>query len=56
MKNYKQLLMDFYLALLSYDNHDRFKRAILLELSYELNENPDTVRRIFERMVEEDKG
>lgn len=57
LKNRKQLLADFYLELLAIPKgqYEPLKRQVLLCLSDELVEHPDTVQRIFERMTEEDK-
>ena len=62
MKNYKQMLGDFYLKLLAIPSHSQFRTnnqhlyaGLRHSLAKELNENEETVQRIFERMAEEDK-
>ena len=61
MKNHKQLLADFYLALLSISVTDKFRihnqglySAVRSALADELGEDQETVQRIFERMAAED--
>lgn len=62
MKNRKQILMDFYLAILAIPPNSMF-RALNQKLyastrdaiAYELCEDAETVQRIFERMALEDK-
>lgn len=62
MINRKQMLMDFYLVLLSFPPDSMF-RSINQKLyastrdaiAYELNEDAEVVQRIFERMALEDK-
>lgn len=54
MKNHKQLLMDFYLELLKRNGYEQLKLAVLVNLSRELEETPEIVQRIFERMASED--
>lgn len=61
MKNHKQLLMDFYLALLAIPFNDKFRISnqmlyseVLYHLAVELDESQETVQRIFERMAQED--
>lgn len=56
MKNHKQLLADFYLELLAIPNYHHLKYAVLKELSDLLEEDMYTVKRIFERMAQEDKA
>jgi hypothetical protein len=60
--NKKQLLADFYLALLSVpvDNlfrlmHQELYASVRNAMAIELNENAEVVQRIFERMLQEDK-
>lgn len=62
MKNHKQLLMDFYLELLAISPLDRFRALnqdlygqVLHTLAKELNEEPQIIQSIFERMIQEDK-
>lgn len=62
MKNRKQILMDFYLAILAIppDSVFRFINQKLYAstrdaIAYELNEDAEVVQRIFERMAVEDK-
>lgn len=62
MKNHKQLLADFYLALLAIPFQDRFRllnqnlyASVLFSLARELGEDREAVQRIFEKMVLEDK-
>jgi len=62
MKNHKQLLADFYLALLAIPLHSKFRidnqhlyAGLRHSLAKELNEDEGTVQRIFERMATEDK-
>lgn len=62
MKNHKQLLMDFYLALLNVPHHAKFRTdhmhlyaGLRHSLAKELGETEETVQRIFERMAAEDK-
>lgn len=61
MKNHKQLLADFYLALLAIPeagpnyNFGNLKYETLKALAGMLDENEYIVQRIFERMAEEDK-
>jgi hypothetical protein len=55
----KKLLMDFYLELLSRQYDNDYQHAWLADhvrnaLAFELNEQPETVQRIFERMANED--
>ncbi len=61
MKNNKQLLADFYLALLGIPIEDRFRilnqnlyGVVRSTLAKELGEDDEIIQRIFERMVEED--
>jgi hypothetical protein len=57
MKNHKQLLADFYLALLGSSTRFEYfdlKENVLCELAANLKEDVGTVRRIFERMAAED--
>lgn len=61
MKNHKQLLADFYLALLAINPNDRFRienqklyAEIKSILAYELDSDDETIQRIFERMADED--
>lgn len=55
MKNHKQLLADFYLALLAIPEfHPALRAATLSILAFELDEDVITVQRIFERMAAED--
>lgn len=58
MKNHKQLLADFYLELLAIPNpptHILITRiSVCTSLAIELGESPETVERIFEKMVTED--
>lgn len=61
MKNHKQLLADFYLALLAIPFQDRFRllnqnlyASVLFSLARELGEDREAVQRIFEKMVSED--
>lgn len=61
MKNHKQLLADFYLALLSIPMNDGFRATnqmlygtVRAVLAYELDSDDETIQRIFERMAEED--
>lgn len=60
--NRKQLLSDFYLALLAEPATSLFRlmhqplyAATRNALAQEINETPETVQRIFERMAQEDK-
>jgi hypothetical protein len=62
MKNHKQLLADFYLALLSIPPNDRFRilnqrlyAEVCSTLSKELHEDEESIQRIFEKMALEDK-
>ena len=57
----KQLLMDFYLAILSIHpeepfrtNHMHLYAGLRQSLAKELDEDEETVQRIFERMAMED--
>jgi len=60
MKNRKQLLADFYLDLLAIHSddfkfaHSRLYTETLNSLAYELQEEIDIVKNIFERMASED--
>ena len=61
MKNHKQLLADFYLALLSISATDKFRienqelyATVRESLAGLLFEDVETVQRIFERMAAED--
>ncbi len=61
MKNHKQLLADFYLALLGIPLEDRFRilnqnlyGAVRNAIAQELGEDDEIVQRIFERMAAED--
>lgn len=56
MKNHKQMLADFYLELLAVPDYDKLKFAVLIELSKLLGEEMSTIKRIFERMAQEDKA
>jgi hypothetical protein len=60
-KNHKQLLADFYLALLAIPPTDKFRALsqslyanVLHCLAAEIGEDAETVQRIFERMAAED--
>jgi hypothetical protein len=60
--NYKQLLADFYLSLLTIPAHSSFRLDNQLlyattrdALATELFETPEAVQRIFERMAQEDQ-
>lgn len=62
MRNRKQLLMDFYLVLLSFPPDSMFRilnqklyASTRDAIAYELNEDAEVVQRIFERMAVEDK-
>lgn len=62
MRNHKQILMDFYLELLTVPFEDKFRilnqslyAEVLATLAVELKEDRETVQRIFERMAQEDK-
>lgn len=62
MKNHKQLLMDFYLNILSIPPLDRFRALnqdlyamIRDKLAIELDCDSETVQNIFERMAKEDE-
>lgn len=62
MKNHKQLLADFYLALLAIPAHSpsrilnqRLYTEVLNCLAKELGEEREAVQRIFEKMALEDK-
>lgn len=46
--------MDFYLELLKRNGYEQLKLAVLVNLSRELEETPEIVQRIFERMASED--
>jgi len=61
-KSPKQLLMDFYLALLAIPATERFRglnqdlyAMIRDKLAKELDTDPETVQNIFERMAQEDR-
>lgn len=60
MKNHKQLLADFYLALLSIPMNEfritnqKLYATVREVLAYELDSDNETIQRIFERMAEED--
>lgn len=61
MKNHKHLIADFYLELLAIPLDDKFRRSnqslyiiILLSLARELEQDEETVQRIFEAMAMED--
>ena len=61
MRNRKQLLADFYLALLALPN-DAWRTnnkclyaEVLATLSADLDEAPETVQNIFKRMAREDQ-
>ena len=60
MKNHKQLLADFYLALLSYPpfhkmrGHQSLYAEVRAALASELGESEFTIQLIFERMADED--
>lgn len=61
MKNHKQLLADFYLALLAIPATDIFRirnqalyAQVLYAVAYQLGEEKETIQRIFERMTAED--
>lgn len=63
MKNHKQMLADFYLELLAISPMNKFRYSnqplygIVREaLAAELDEDAETVQRIFERMAQEDKA
>lgn len=60
--NRKQLLMDFYLVLLSFPPESMFRllnqklyASTRDAIAYELNEDAETVQNIFEKMALEDK-
>ncbi len=60
MKNHKQMLADFYLELLAipFDHKFRYSNqslyaAVADALAKELDEDAETVQRIFERMANE---
>jgi hypothetical protein len=62
MKIPKQLLADFYLALLAIPLHSTFRLVheplyaqLRHSLAKELGEDEETVQRVFERMATEDK-
>lgn len=63
MKNRKQLLMDFYLVLLSFPpdsvfrviNQNRLYASVRDALAFELCEDAEVVQNIFEKMAMEDK-
>lgn len=62
MINRKQMLMDFYLVLLSFPPDSMFRyinqklyASTRDAIAYELNEDAEVVQRIFERMAMEDK-
>lgn len=62
MRNRKQLLMDFYLVLLSFPSDSMFRvlnqklyASTRDAIAFELGENAEVVQRIFERMAQEDK-
>jgi hypothetical protein len=62
MKNHKQLLSDFYLKLLAIPLHSKFRinnqhlyAGLRHSLAKELNEDEETIQRIFERMAMEDR-
>lgn len=62
MKNRKQLLADFYLALLAIPHHDMFRivhahlyAELRHSLAKELGEDEETIQNIFERMAKEDE-
>lgn len=61
MKNHKQLLMDFYLALLAIPFNDKFRlnnqclyNEVLYTLAAEVDSTPEVIQNIFERMAQED--
>lgn len=61
MKNHKQLLADFYLALLAIPINDKFRiynqrlyGNVRETLAWALEEEEEVVQRIFERMSAED--
>lgn len=57
MTNLKQLLMDFYLALLTNTKPDEYpmlKNEVIFTLGSMIGENPIELERIFERMAAED--
>lgn len=62
MKNHKQLIADFYLALLAIPLHDPFRikhqhlyAGLRHSIAKELDEKEESIQRIFEKMVLEDK-
>ncbi len=62
MKNHKQLLADFYLALLAIPFQDKFRikhqqlyASVKEALSVELDEESEAIQRIFSNMAVEDK-
>ena len=62
MRNRKQMLMDFYLVLLSFPPNSMFRvlnqklyAATRDAIAFELGEDAENVQRIFERMSLEDK-
>lgn len=60
MKNHKQLLADFYLALLAIPQNEfrisnqNLYTAVRSALAYELDSDDETIQRIFEQMAAED--
>ena len=58
MKNHKQLLADFYLALLNSTEPNQYvalKQEVMFVLGDLLEENPIELERIFKKMALEDK-
>lgn len=62
MKTHKQLLADFYLALLAVHVNDRFRilnmnlySSVRAALAKELHEDEEAIQRIFEKMALEDR-
>ncbi len=62
MKNHKQLLADFYLALLAIPKDSPFRllnamlyEEVLSSLAKSFNEDRAAIKRIFEKMALEDK-
>jgi hypothetical protein len=58
MKNHKQLLADFYLALLNSTEPDQYvmlKNEVVFALGFLIKENPIELERIFKKMALEDK-
>lgn len=57
MKNHKQLLADFYLALLDTTKPDEYvmlKNEVVFALGQLIEENPIELERIFKKMAAED--